>query len=107
MTEREENREKILALFPKPIFVEEVPNGYCPNECCKDRPWFLVATHIGHILIGWRKRVISICWDRTTVKHTADEMFPTENVTKYDRTIHAWGYEKARAYLGILLAREQ
>lgn len=96
-------REFILGLFPQPIFVEEIPNGYCNRWCCKHLPWFIVTTTRGRITIGWRKRVIEITWDKC-VGPEARELFPTEQVTMGERYIHAWGYEKAREYMGKLLA---
>ncbi len=93
-------KEEILQLFDgKNIFVEEIPNGYCSMPCCVHLPWFIVTTPIGHITIGWRKRVIVIDWHRTKQEKKAEELFPNENVTKYEWLIHAWGYEKAKEYL--------
>lgn len=89
----------IVALFDQPIFVERIPNGYCSRYCCEHKPWFNITTKIGHIQIGWRKRVINIDWSRTAVAKTGDELFPNENVTRGDRYIHAYGYEKAREYI--------
>lgn len=96
-------RAEILALFPQPIFVEEIPNGYCPLWCCSTIPWFLVTTHIGRIEIGWRKRVINIDWSKSIVTKTAEQMFPDEQTTKGIQYIHAWGIEKAAEYVGTLL----
>jgi len=98
-------KAEILALFDgKNIFVEEIPNGYCNDPCCSRLPWFIVTTPIGHIKIGWRKRVLLIDWTRTNQKKKAEELFPNEDVTKsgkYEEVnyIHAWGYEKAKEYL--------
>lgn len=97
-----EVKKKILALFNEPIFVEEIPNGYCSRACCINYPWFIVTTKIGHIKIGWRKRVINIDWSKTIVKATAENLFPNEEVTMEGHSIHAWGYEKAKEYLDIL-----
>jgi hypothetical protein len=97
-----EAKAKLLGLFEGPIFVEEIPNGYCSQACCIHYPWFIVTTKIGHIMIGWRKRVINIDWSKTTVKQTANDLFPNEDVTKIGHSIHAWGYEKAKIYLDIL-----
>jgi hypothetical protein len=97
-----ETKEKILGLFDGPIFVEEIPNGYCSRACCVNYPWFIVTTKIGHIKIGWRKRVINIDWSNTIVKNRAEILFENENVTKDMQSIHAWGYEKAKEYLDIL-----
>lgn len=93
-------KEAILGLFgERKIFVKEVPNGYCRGACCEHLPWFLVTTNIGPVRIGWRKRVINIDWSETNQKKTADELFPNEDVTKYEHAIHAWGYDKAKEYL--------
>jgi hypothetical protein len=102
MQEAADERAAILGLFPNPIFVEDLPNGYCSRGCCRHRPWFLVTTPIGRIKIGWRKRVISITWDDTDRPY-ADQLFPNEDVTKFNKTIHAWGLEKAKEYLKVLL----
>jgi hypothetical protein len=97
-------RRELLACFPsEPIFVQPIPNGYCDRACCEHLPWFQVTTRIGVITLGWRKRVINIDWIASTVTAKADELFPDEDVTKFERTIHAWGYEKAREYIGVLL----
>jgi hypothetical protein len=96
-------RAEIIGLFPSPIFVEEIANGYCSRWCCLQKPWFVVTTSRGRIKIGWRKRVLQIEWDGSTIKETADDLFPDEDVTKEGRLIHAWGYEKARKYIGVLL----
>lgn len=96
-------KEDILNLFgDKLIFVEEIPNGYCNQSCCINKPWFIVTTSIGQIKIGWRKRVINIDWSKTTVKETAITLFPNEDTTKGEQYIHAWGYEKAKEYLNII-----
>ena len=97
-----DERAEIIGLFPNPIFVEDIPNGYCSRGCCRHRPWFLITTPIGRIKIGWRKRVISITWDETN-RPGAEQLFPSEDVTKFDKTVHAWGVEKAKEYVGVLL----
>lgn len=95
-------RRELLALFAQPIYVEAIPNGYCPRACCEHRPWFVVTTKIGRITIGWRKSVISINW-RETLALPAQELFPKEDVTKGGPYIHAWGYEKAQEYLNCIV----
>lgn len=96
-------KQEILKLFAgKYIFVEEIPNGYCSQPCCVNLPWFIVTTPIGHIKIGWRKRVINIDWSKTIQKKTAAELFPNEDVTKGEQSIHAWSYEKAKEYLDLI-----
>lgn len=99
-------KEGILLLFgDRSIFVEEIPNGYCSDYCCEHLPWFIVTTNKGRIKIGWRKRVINIDWsDSIVLTSKAEELFPNENVTKGDYYIHAWGYEKAKEYIDILLS---
>lgn len=96
-------RIEILGLFPDPIFAEEIPNGYCSRYCCKHLPWFVVTTHAGRIKIGWRKSVINIDWSDSIIRDAARNLFPNEDVTKSEKYIHAWGYEKAAEYIMVLL----
>lgn len=92
-----EAKRNMLTLFDEPIFVEEIPNEYSSYDYhC---PWFMVTTKIGHIKIGWRKRVIDIDWSKTIVKKLANVIFPNEEVTMGEYWIHAWGYDKAKQYL--------
>ncbi|HXC05521.1 MAG TPA: hypothetical protein VNZ86_12255 [Bacteroidia bacterium] len=102
---RKKEREQLIGLFQEPVFVEEIPNGYCSQWCCKHLPWFRVTTKVGVIVIGWRKRVISIDWSATFPygTKTADELFPDEDVTKDTRGIHAWSIEKAKQYIDAIL----
>ena len=100
-----EDKQGILEAFgSRNIYVEEIPNGYCSDYCCKHLPWFIVTTNKGRIKIGWRKRVIHLEWTDTIIKEDAETLFPSKDVTKYDKVIHAWGYEKAKEYLNKLLA---
>jgi len=85
------------------IYVEEIPNGYCSEYCCKHLPWFIVTTNKGRIKIGWRRRVINIDWKDSDIKESSEELFPNEDVTKYEKSIHAWGYDKAKEYIDVLL----
>jgi len=97
-------REDILAVFSgRDIFVEETNNEYFIMPYAKYYPWLIVTTSKGRIKIGWRKRVLNICWDDSIIKESAEELFPDEDVTKFDKTIHAWGYDKAREYIDLLL----
>jgi hypothetical protein len=102
---RKAEREEILGCFgDAPIHVEEVPNGYCSDYCCKHLPWFVVTTKVGRIKIGWRKRVINIDWSETQGTKTAEELFKSESSTKGDRYIHAWGCDKAREYVKAIVS---
>lgn len=82
-----------------PIYVREIDNKYCGPKCCPHRVWLLVTTRAGVIEVGWRKRVIVIDWSASDVTKTAADLFADENVTKGDRMIHAYSYEKATEYL--------
>ena len=103
-------RAEIIALFPSPIYVEEIPNGYCSRFCCAFKPWFIVTTAVGRIKIGWRKRVIHLEWTDSAITQTAKEIFPKEEAwpgyetTQYDKVIHAHGYSAAKNYIDRLLA---
>lgn len=92
----------LMSAFSSPIFVEEIPNGYCSQYCCKHKPWFIVTTKNGRIKIGCRKRVVEIDWSDSTIELTAEDLFPEENVTKGDKYIHAWGMDKVNEYIKIL-----
>lgn len=98
-----EERAKLLQLFgEEKIFTLEIPNEYR-----KDDPhfkWLMVTTKVGHIKIGWRKRVINIDWSGTIIKESGIELFPTEEVTREGKSIHAYGYEKAQEYIDKLLS---
>jgi hypothetical protein len=85
------------------IHVEDIPNGYCSDGCCWHLPWFIVTTALGRFKIGWRKSVILLDWSDTKGTKTSEELFQSENVTKDTRYIHAWGYERARAYVDAIV----
>jgi len=79
----------------------ELANGYWPRSYLKEReksPWWLVKTEIGLIIIGWRKRVISIDWSDTKVRAIVTEDY----VTKDEAYVHAWSVDKAVSYLKAL-----
>ena len=82
---------------------ELLPNGYCSGLCCAHIPWFLVHTKYGDIIIGKRKRVISIEWQENFKPFDMNELFASEDVTKWTengkRGIHAWSKNKATVYL--------
>lgn len=100
---RETTRKSILGTFEAAgvakIFAQEIPNGYWPDAYGLHRPWFRVTTSLGVFVIGWRKSVISIDWKETCLTKSGEELFPDENVTRWETGIHAWGVEKAAAYL--------
>ena len=77
----------------------EIPNEYgCDCEICKNHPWFIFHTSDGDIKIGWRKHVISIEF-MDGFSEFPMSIFKTENVTKWEKGIHAWGTQKATEYL--------
>ena len=76
-----------------------IPSQYSDNRVYCG-PWMVLKTQHGQIRMGWRKRVISIQWDDTNEAITAP--FEQEDVTKDAHLIHAWGEEKAIAYLTAL-----
>ncbi len=86
---------------------ELLPNSYCNQDCYSHIPWFLFHTIDGDIIMGWRKRVISIEWQENYKPFNMDELFVTEDVTKWKRGgkrgIHAWGDNKAYEYLEKVL----
>lgn len=100
------NKEKALALFELADFkvekIYKLENKYWPEtpdhyEVRSKNPWWLILTKYGLIEIGWRKKVISIDWSATELRH---EFFPDgDDVTKNVTMIHAWGYPKAVEYL--------
>jgi len=101
----DKERTEILSVFGnRAIFVEEIPNGYCDRYCCKHLPWFIVTTTKGRIRIGWRKRVILIDWIDSTIEDESEKLFIDEDVTKFDKSIHAWGIDKAKEYIDKLLS---
>lgn len=88
----------------EPVAVHELANKYWPDnghyaQIRRDMPWWLVLTKAGPVVIGWRKRVISIDWRDTSVraKMTGDDQTTSE--LEY---CHAWGYAKAVEYLQTL-----
>ncbi len=79
----------------------QIENGYWPYAYVEERkrsPWWLVETNIGVIIIGWRKRVISIDWTSVAVRVVVTE----DDVTKDESRVHAYSYAKAVEYLSKL-----
>jgi len=90
----EEEREKLLAVFKLAgIPVEKywnIKNGYGYDKA----DWLLIQTSKGMIEIGWRKRVISINWSDTGIKHLVGG-----ETTQSESMCHAWSFEDAVKYL--------
>lgn len=97
-------RADLIGLFPSPVFVEEVVNGYDSGAYSRHLPWFIVTTTVGRFRLGWRKRVIHIEWEGIDKAPTAEVLFPHEDVTKDGRLIHAWSLDKAREYVAAVIA---
>lgn len=85
--------ESIFLRAGVPAALLEIPNDYWKGS---PTPWFRAMTPKGDITIGYRKRVISIEWDR---KAGLPPSLEDENVTKDPGVIHAWGEDKAVEYL--------
>ena len=100
---REARMKEIKAIYENAgipaIYMEPLPNGYCSKPCCLNKPWAQVTSSIGRVVIRRRKSVISIDWKDSRVKRTGNELFPNENVTRWDTGIHAWGPAKATEYI--------
>lgn len=96
----------LLACFPAgtPIYVEEIPNQYGSDYYYVNKPWLKVTTPKGRITLGWRKRVIELNWEESDIAATTHDLFAAEDVTKTNRMIHCWGYDKCREYLAKLFA---
>lgn len=103
-TTLEINKREILALFPENSSYVEIENQYSDSAYFKSKPWFEVATNKGIIKLGWRKRVLSIHWDNKFIPQTGYELFPDEDVTRYDNCIHAWSLADAKKYIDRLLS---
>lgn len=83
--------------------IRQVPNEY-PDQ---NGPWLLLGGDQYAIVIGWRRRVIQISWDRGSLATDGHQLFAdveAEGITVGDRYVHAYGYEKAGEYLKRLLA---
>lgn len=100
----EDETEELKNLFNgEAIYTQKIDNKYSDQGYFKFRRWLKVTTRKGIIIIGWRKRVINIDWSRSDIKKTAYDLFPDEDVTKDDYYIHAWGINKAKEYIDVLL----
>jgi hypothetical protein len=101
------DRQKLDALLLlsgiKPVAVHEVANKYWPDDqhhaqIRRDNPWWLVLTKAGPVVIGWRKRVISIDWTDTQTR----TIVTVDEVTKNECHVHACNYGDAVKYLAHL-----
>jgi hypothetical protein len=113
IAERDAEKKHFTEMFPENMVVlmEPIPNQYCSRWCCEMSPWYKVTTPKGIVTLGWRKRVINITYElRVTGGVDTDNLFPDEQPTKgKDYThpatsyIHAYGYDKAKQYLAVIL----
>lgn len=102
------DKRELLSLFSgNQIFVESVPNEYMSEVYAEHYPWYVVTTPKGRIKIGWRKRVINIDWSDSIIEGNSKDLFPDEDVTRFEKTIHAWGYDKAQEYIDLLLSQSK
>lgn len=101
---KEEQVHAIFLLAGFPVTkTYKIENGYWPDVpdyagLRRESPWWLVGTGAGLILIGWRKKVISIDWSDTAIRET----ITTDEVTKDLHMVHAWSFAKAVEYLNAL-----
>lgn len=89
----------LSGIEPRSIF--QMENQYWPDAYVEERkrsPWFVVTTKVGAIQIGWRKRVLSISWTDTPIRHVLTE----DDTTKDEACVHAYTYPKAVEYLQVL-----
>jgi hypothetical protein len=83
------------------VRAHKIENGYWPYAYLEERkrsPWWLLESNIGIVIIGWRKRVISIDWTSVAVRQVITE----DDVTKDEMSVHAYSYAKAVEYLAKL-----
>jgi hypothetical protein len=105
--ERQKTIEDLKACFPSPIYYKVISNKYWgESHYGFTTPWLIVTTTRGPITIGWRKRVIVIDWSGSDIENSADSLFSQEDVTRGDKMIHAYGYDKAREYISKLMTTE-
>lgn len=81
----------------------QIANNYWPDceaysDLRRKYPWWLVLTDLGPVMIGWRKRVISISWEDTPVRVIVTD----KDVTKSETMVHAWNYGDAVSNLTTL-----
>ena len=109
LTEIDKFTRRMMSVLYKDVDYqfELLPNGYCSQDCYSHIPWFLFHTIDGDIIMGARKRVISIEWQENYKPFDINELFAAEDVTKWEngekRGIHAWNNDKAYEYLKKVL----
>lgn len=101
--ERKELDALLLLAGIEPVAVHQLENRYWPDceayaQIRRKTPWWLVQTKAGLVVIGWRKRVISIDWSDTPVR----ALVTADDTTKGEDHVHAWGYGDAVKYLARL-----
>lgn len=96
--DREPDAEKFLKLLEVAGFKIQnhyyLQNGYDKRR--NNDPWLLAFTDMGHITIGNRRSVIAVDWE---MMPNVRGSVTTDDVTKDDRSVHAWSNEKLLAYL--------
>lgn len=83
--------------------VEWIPNAYWPEPRPEEEddyaevrtPWMRVVTEHGHLIVGWRKRVIQIDWSATDIPISGSDVVANQDVTHGDMFCHAWGWASA------------
>lgn len=97
MTEQQVMAIFVLAGIPVQRLAP-IENQYWPKAYAEERkvdPWWTVITPVGLVVIGWRKRVVSINWGATKARVIVTD----DNVTKSDAYVHASSLLKASEYL--------
>lgn len=94
-------REMFERLGFPPGYITAIENPYWPKSYeVSQIPWYEYHCSLGTIRIGWRKRVISIHWPHCVIEVPDDVTHVYENGKGI---VHAWGWEKAEEYLGLIL----
>lgn len=115
-SEKDTKAEILKAFGQASIYAEAIPNGYHrPDDVyAVGNPWYRITTTVGHFVVGWRRSVIHLDWKETTLRsrvHTSgfrpspsgQEVFPNEDVTRWETGIHAWGHAKLAEYVQTLM----
>ena len=77
--------------------IYKLENQYDPDWA--ERPWWMVMTDYGPIIIGPRKRVVNIGWEHTGIRGKVTD----DDVTSEETCVHAYTTEKIIEYLRNLL----